>query len=71
MLKKDSEAWKLAKKLSRRKHVNSKPIELSECGTKVKFVYLLHGNTSWLSFEEMKLSASVSRKFLERILSHK
>lgn len=54
MLKKDSETWKLAKKLSRRKHANKKPIELSECGTKVKFMYLLRGNTCWLSFLDLQ-----------------
>ena len=45
MLKKNSELWKLAKKYARRKYVNSKPVNLSQCGNYVTMQSLIRGNT--------------------------
>lgn len=57
MKKKDSEAWKLAKRRARRKGVNTIPIELSPCGAKVKFRSLIRGNEWWLDLPEIKALA--------------
>ena len=54
MLKKNSEAWQLAKKLSRRRYSNSIPIELLS-NEDVKMQSLIHGNTWVLSLSELKL----------------
>lgn len=45
MLKRDSQLWQLAIKYSRRKYVNSKPIELSKDGSFVTFQSTIRGNT--------------------------
>lgn len=54
MLKKNSEAWQLAKKLSRRRYSNSIPIELLPDGN-VKMQSLIRDNVWVLSLSELKL----------------
>ena len=46
MKKSDSKAWKLAKRISRRKGCMWVPVELSECGTVVTVQSLIRG-TQW------------------------
>jgi hypothetical protein len=53
MLKKDSQAWQLAVKRSRRKHANSTPIELLADGT-VRMQSLIRGNTWVYTLDELK-----------------
>lgn len=56
MLKKDSEAWKLAKKISRRKHCFWEPIALSATKPETVIVQsVIRGNTWEKSIEELRL----------------
>ena len=54
MLKKNSKAWQIAKKLSRRRYSNSIPIELLNNGD-VKMQSLIRDNVWVLSLSELKL----------------
>ena len=54
VLKKDSEAWRLAKKYARRKYTNSAPVDLSPCGEKVTMFGLVYGNTWQYTKEDLR-----------------
>ena len=47
VLKKDSEAWALALKIARRKHMNREPVELLD-GERVRWASIIRGNT-WVN----------------------
>lgn len=53
--KKDSEAWRIAKKIARRKHSHKIPIALSDDGQRVQFMSLIRGNTWWYTLRELHL----------------
>lgn len=55
MKKKDSEAWRIAKKITRSKRSCSMPIALSEDGQSVQFMSLIRGNTWWYTLRELRL----------------
>lgn len=57
-LKKNSEAWKLALRISRRKGANRTPIKLSPDGKIVTFRSLIRGNEWKRTLEELKLIAN-------------
>lgn len=54
MLKKDSAAWKLAKKYARRKHTLSRPLTLCDDGC-ILMYGLLYGNEYKLSENDLRL----------------
>lgn len=47
VLKKDSKAWALALKISKRKYINREPVELLE-GERVRWESIIRGNT-WIN----------------------
>lgn len=55
MKKKDSEAWCIAKKITRRKHSHSIPVALSDDGQRVQFMSRIRGNTWWYTLRELRL----------------
>ena len=57
MPKKDSEAWKLAQRICRRKGTNRRAIALSDDGAIVTFQSLIRGNTWSRSLDELRLVA--------------
>ena len=60
MLKKNSEAWQLAKKLARRKHCHSVPIELLSNGN-VVMQGNIRGNTWIITLDELKAKANANK----------
>lgn len=59
ILKKNSEAWKLAVKFSKRKGCNYKPVSLSDDGKFVTVQSLIRGNTWQLSSLDLKLIGAI------------
>jgi hypothetical protein len=57
MMKKDSEAWKLAQRICRRQGTNRRPIALSNDGQVVTFQSLIRGNTWTRTLSELRLIA--------------
>jgi hypothetical protein len=57
MMKKDSEAWKLAQRICRRQGTNLRPIALSNNGQVVTFQSLIRGNTLTRTLSELRLIA--------------
>lgn len=55
MKKKDSEAWRIAKKITRSKYSCAIPIALSHDGQSVQFMSLIRGNTYWRTLRELRL----------------
>jgi hypothetical protein len=60
MLKKNSEAWQLAKKLTRRKYCNHIPIELLP-NDNVVMKSIIRGNTWIVTFSELKVKANANK----------
>ena len=54
MLKKDSEAWKLAARIAKRKGSNRVPIKLSADGQSVEFMSLIRGNKWTRTLSELR-----------------
>lgn len=54
ILKKDSEAWQLALKLSRRKYIHWTPLHLNEDGS-VKVRGLIRGNEWTLTLQDLQI----------------
>lgn len=59
-LKKNSEIWKLAKKLSNRKYCLWKPLELVSDNT-VKVYSIIRGNTWIVTLDELKVKANADK----------
>lgn len=57
MNKKDSEAWKLAQRICRRKGISRRAIALSDDGQTVTFQSLIRGNTWTRTLAELRLIA--------------
>lgn len=55
MLKKESEAWKLAKRMARRKSCHWVPVELSPCGTVVMVQSIIRGNYWRKTLQDLRL----------------
>lgn len=52
--KKESEAWQIATRISKRKGMNKVPVRLSEDGQNVTWQSLIRGNTWTNSLQELK-----------------
>ena len=52
ILKKESKAWALALKISKRKYVNREPVELLQ-GERVRWESIIRGNTWVTTLEEL------------------
>lgn len=52
VLKKDSKAWALALKTSKRKYINMEPVELLE-GERVRWASIIRGNTWVTTLDEL------------------
>lgn len=61
MLKKNSEAWQLAKKLTMRKYCNHIPIELLANGD-VVMQSTVRGNTWIVTLDELKAKANANKQ---------
>ena len=59
MLKKNSEAWQLAKKLTRRKHCHYIPIELLSNGN-IAMQSTIRGNTWIVTLDELKAKVNAN-----------
>lgn len=59
MLKKNSEAWQLAKKLTRRKYCHHIPIELLSNGN-VIMQSTIRGNTWFVTLDELKAKVNAN-----------
>ena len=55
MLKKNSEAWRIARAVCRRKGVARVPVALSDDGQTVEFMSLIRGNKWKTSLSELRL----------------
>lgn len=60
-MKKNSEAWQLAKKLTRRKYCNHFPIELLSNGN-VVMKSSIRGNTWIVTLNELKAKANANKQ---------
>ena len=60
MLKQNSEAWQLAKKLSKRRYSNSIPIELLPDGS-VKMQSLIRGNTWLVTLNDLRVKVNANK----------
>ncbi len=61
MKKQESEAWRLALRISRRKGVNRRPVALSEDGLSVTFESTIRGNTWVCDLAHLRLVAGVAK----------
>lgn len=59
-MKKNSEAWQLAKKLARRKHCHSVPIELLANGN-VVIQSTIRGNTWIVTLDELEAKVNANK----------
>ena len=59
MLKKDSEAWKLAARLPRRRGVNWRPVELHPSGQCVKVESVIFTHSWWMTLVDLRVKAGL------------
>lgn len=62
MNKRDSEAWRLALRICRRKGVNRRPVSLSPCGQVVTFQSTIRGNEWVCTLAHLRLLCPAAPK---------